>query len=88
MVTLDKARTLVTDTLTPVMRQHPTMWWVEQLEALKIGCGPINTLSQVFADPQVEARNTVITMPHPASPEGVKVVANPSRVVINGPTDP
>ncbi len=73
-------RQLVTDTLTPLMRQHPTTWWVEQLEALKIGCGPINTLAEVFADPQVQARNTVVTMPHPASPEGVKVVANPVRL--------
>ncbi len=73
-------RQLVTDTLTPLMRQHPTTWWVEQLEALKIGCGPINTLAEVFADPQVQARNTVVTMPHPASPDGVKVVANPVRL--------
>lgn len=32
-------RQLVTDTPTPVMQQHPTVWWVEKLE-LKIGCGP------------------------------------------------
>ena len=49
-------RQLVTDTLTPVMQQHPTVWWVDQLEALKIGCGPINKLSEVFADPHVVAR--------------------------------
>ena len=49
-------RQLVTDTLTPVMRQHPTAWWAERLEALKIGCGAINKLSEVFADPHVVAR--------------------------------
>lgn len=54
--------------------------WVEQLEALKIGCGPINTLEQVFADPQVQARGTVVTLPHPATPDGVKVIANPVRL--------
>jgi len=73
-------RQLVTDTLTPVMRQHPTVWWVDQLEALKIGCGPINTLQQVFADPQVVARNTVVTLPHPSTPDGVQVIANPVRL--------
>ena len=52
-------RQLVTDTLTPVMQQHPTTWWVERLEALKIGCGPINKLSEVFADPHVVARGVV-----------------------------
>jgi crotonobetainyl-CoA:carnitine CoA-transferase CaiB-like acyl-CoA transferase len=73
-------RQLVTDTLTPVMQAHPTAWWVERLEALKIGCGPINTLKDVFADPQVQARNAVVHMPHAASPDGVRVIANPVRL--------
>jgi crotonobetainyl-CoA:carnitine CoA-transferase CaiB-like acyl-CoA transferase len=73
-------RQLVTDTLTPTMRKHPTAWWVERLEALKIGCGPINTLSEVFADPQVQARGAVVQMPHAATPDGVKVIANPVRL--------
>lgn len=73
-------RQLVTDTLSPVMRQHTTAEWVERLEALKIGCGPINTLEQVFADPQIQARGTVVTLPHPATPDGVRVVANPVRL--------
>jgi crotonobetainyl-CoA:carnitine CoA-transferase CaiB-like acyl-CoA transferase len=74
-------RQLVTDTLTPTMRKHPTEWWVEQLEALKIGGGPINRLSEVFADPQVLARGMVVELPH-ASAEGgrVKVIANPVRL--------
>ncbi len=73
-------RELVTEALTPVLRQHPTGWWIDRLEALKIGCGPINTLSQVFADPQVQARGAVVNLPHPATPEGVKVIANPVRL--------
>ncbi len=73
-------RALVTDTLAPVLKQHPTGWWIERLEALKIGCGPINTLAEVFADPQMQAREAVVTMPHAASPEGVKVIANPVRL--------
>jgi crotonobetainyl-CoA:carnitine CoA-transferase CaiB-like acyl-CoA transferase len=52
---------------------------VEELEALKIGCGPINTLSQVFADPHVQARGCVVEMPH-ASGETVQVIANPVRL--------
>ena len=50
----------MTDTLTPVMQQHPTGWWVDRLEALKIGCGPINKLAEVFADPHVLARDMVV----------------------------
>jgi crotonobetainyl-CoA:carnitine CoA-transferase CaiB-like acyl-CoA transferase len=63
------------------MQQHPTGWWVERLEALKIGCGPINRLSEVFADPQVQARGMVIEMPHDRLPGGsVKLIANPVRL--------
>ncbi|MBW4091741.1 MAG: CoA transferase [Proteobacteria bacterium] len=72
-------RQLVTDTLTPVMQTHPTLWWVERLEALKIGCGPINKLSEVFADPQVVARGMVREMTHAAGVD-VKVIANPVRL--------
>jgi crotonobetainyl-CoA:carnitine CoA-transferase CaiB-like acyl-CoA transferase len=75
-------RQLVTDTLTPVMQTHPTNWWVDRLEQLKIGCGPINTLKQVFADPHVQARGVVVEMPHASLPQGstVKVIANPVRL--------
>jgi crotonobetainyl-CoA:carnitine CoA-transferase CaiB-like acyl-CoA transferase len=72
-------RQLVTDTLTPVMQSRTTNEWVEKLEALKIGCGPINKLSEVFADPHVVARNCVVELPH-SSGEMVKVIANPVRL--------
>ncbi len=78
-------RQLVTDTLSPVLAAHATAWWVERLEALKIGCGPINTLSQVFADPQVQARGMVVHMDHPATPDGVRVIANPVRLSATPP---
>jgi crotonobetainyl-CoA:carnitine CoA-transferase CaiB-like acyl-CoA transferase len=72
-------RALVTETLTPVMKRRGTAEWIERLEALKIGCGPINRLSQVFADPQVIARKAVVEMPHPTAGT-VKVIANPVRL--------
>jgi len=79
-------RGLVTETLTPVMRRHPTAWWVEKLETLKIGCGPINRLSEVFADPQVLARGAVVEMDQPGAAGGkVKVIANPVRLSATPP---
>ena len=73
-------RKLVTETLTAVMQAHPTDWWIDRLETLKIGCGPINTLEKVFADPHMQARGVVVEMPHAATPDGVKVIANPVRL--------
>ena len=78
-------RQLVTDTLTPVMRSRTTAEWIEALEALKIGCGPINTLEQVFADPHVQARDMVVEMQH-ASGEAVKVIANPVKLSATPPS--
>ena len=78
-------RQLVTDTLAPVMMRRPTAEWVERLETLKIGCGPINTLAQVFADPQAQARGVVVTMPHASTPDGVRVIANPVRLSATPP---
>jgi crotonobetainyl-CoA:carnitine CoA-transferase CaiB-like acyl-CoA transferase len=72
-------RQLVTDTLSPVMKQHPTTWWVDKLEALKIGCGPINKLSEVFADPHVVAREMVLEMEH-ATGGKMKMIANPVKL--------
>ena len=52
---------------------------MDKLEALKIGCGPINKLSEVFADPQVVARGAVVEMRH-GSGEVMKMIANPVRL--------
>jgi crotonobetainyl-CoA:carnitine CoA-transferase CaiB-like acyl-CoA transferase len=78
-------RQLVTDTLTPVMKSKTTAEWIDALEALKIGCGPINTLEQVFADPHVQARDMVVEMAH-GSGEKVKVIANPVKLSATPPS--
>jgi crotonobetainyl-CoA:carnitine CoA-transferase CaiB-like acyl-CoA transferase len=72
-------RQLVTDTLAQTMRTQTTAWWIEKLEALQIGCGPINTLEQVFADPQVQARGNLIEMTH-VSGAPMRLIANPVRL--------
>jgi crotonobetainyl-CoA:carnitine CoA-transferase CaiB-like acyl-CoA transferase len=74
-------RTLVTDTLAAVFATQGTAWWLGRLEALGIGCGPINRLSEVFADPQVVARGMVVRMAHPTAEGGmVDLLANPVRL--------
>jgi crotonobetainyl-CoA:carnitine CoA-transferase CaiB-like acyl-CoA transferase len=75
----------VTATLTPVMQSKTTAEWIDLLEAQKIGCGPINTLEQVFADPHVIARKMVVEMQHPTG-EPVKVIANPVKLSATPPS--
>src|SRR5207249_7279229 len=48
-----------------VMAQHPRARWLEKLGALDIPCGPINDYAQVFADPQIAARDMVRETDHP-----------------------
>ena len=44
---------------------RPVAEWVKDLLAVNVPCGPINDLADVFADPQVLARNMYLEMPHP-----------------------
>ncbi|TVP91792.1 MAG: CoA transferase [Pseudomonadaceae bacterium] len=69
--------------LIPLIRQQTvfrtTAEWVSLLGQAGVPCGPINDLQQVFADPQVRARELVLRMPHPLSGE-LALVANPIRL--------
>ena len=40
--------------------------WITLLAAAEVPCGPINSIAEVFADPQVEALRMVETIEHPA----------------------
>jgi crotonobetainyl-CoA:carnitine CoA-transferase CaiB-like acyl-CoA transferase len=62
--------------LQPLMKSQPTAHWVEALEAAAVPCGPINTLDQVFANPQVKSRGSVMSLKRD---DGVDIpgVANP-----------
>ena len=44
---------------------QPRAHWLSLLEANDIPCGPINDYAQVFADPQVLAREMVVDTEHP-----------------------
>ncbi len=52
--------------------------WLADLEAVGVPCGPINTLDQVFADPQVAARGMKLDLPHPLAGT-VPQVGNPLK---------
>ncbi len=64
----NKARVTHRDLLVPLIRQvtvfRSTAQWVALLEEAGVPCGPINSLEQVFADPQVQARGLRLELPH------------------------
>lgn len=63
------ARVANRETLIPeighLLLERTTDDWLVALESITIPCGPINTLDQVFRDPQVRARNMLIELDHP-----------------------
>ncbi|HVR50036.1 MAG TPA: CaiB/BaiF CoA-transferase family protein [Pseudorhodoferax sp.] len=59
--------------------QRTTADWIALLEKAGVPCGPINSIADVFADPQVRARGLQMAMPHAAGAE-VALVANPIRM--------
>ena len=65
-------------TLTPYLKARTTAQWVQALEADSVPCGPINTIDQVFANEQVQARGLVRELPTSAGAM-VKTVSNPVR---------
>ena len=58
-------RQALADRIESITSQQPSAHWLALLEANDIPCGPINDYAQVFADPQVVAREMVVETEHP-----------------------
>lgn len=78
------------DILIPILREiiraRPSKFWLDALEAKGVSCGPINTLEQVFSDPQILARGMRLKMPHKATgTRPVELIASPMRLSATPP---
>ncbi|RYY49636.1 MAG: CoA transferase, partial [Comamonadaceae bacterium] len=65
--------------LEAVMKTRPKADWLAALEAAHVPCGAINNLSEVFADPQVQARGMVTHWQHPVT-DDLRLVASPMKL--------
>ena len=66
--------------LPDLTRRKTSAEWVDGLSALGVPAGPVNTLDQVFADPQVLHRDMKISMDYPDSERGsVDLIGNPIK---------
>ena len=52
-------------TITEHTSKQPTAHWVQVLNELSIPCGPINTIDETFADPQVQHLGMAAPVDHP-----------------------
>jgi len=71
-------RAALTQILSEVFRARTTRDWTEALEMAGVPNGPINTLEQVFREPQAVARGLKIEISHPLAGK-VALVRSPMR---------
>ncbi len=66
------------DVLRPALRNHDMATVIAELEARKVPVGPVQTMDQVFATKQVDARQMQIAMQ--AGPGEVQLIGNPLKL--------
>lgn len=71
--------------LEQVFATRPAAFWLEQMRASGIPCGPINEIDETLADPHVLARGMVVEMSHPAAGD-IRVLGNPMHLSHTPPT--
>jgi crotonobetainyl-CoA:carnitine CoA-transferase CaiB-like acyl-CoA transferase len=65
--------------LAELVRTRNKQEWLSALEGAKVPCGAINNLAEVFADPQVQARQMAVPVSHPLS-DSLRLVASPMKL--------
>ena len=76
-----KNRKILAPVLNELTQQNSTQFWLEGLEKLQVPCGPVNTIKDVFDDPQIQHREMEISMPHPLSGKGqVSLIGSPVKM--------
>jgi crotonobetainyl-CoA:carnitine CoA-transferase CaiB-like acyl-CoA transferase len=69
---------ILTPLIADLIGQRDTAAWLDLFEAAGVPCGPINTLPDLFKDPQVVDREMLIKVDHPAAGP-ISLVASPMR---------
>jgi crotonobetainyl-CoA:carnitine CoA-transferase CaiB-like acyl-CoA transferase len=74
-----KNRVALIDLMGHVLRVKPKAHWIEVLNAAKISCGPISSMSDIESDPQIAAREMVVSLPH-ALARQIRLVGSPLKL--------
>jgi crotonobetainyl-CoA:carnitine CoA-transferase CaiB-like acyl-CoA transferase len=77
-------REVLVPLLAEVFRKRTVNDWVALLEPVGVPVGAINNIEQVFAHPQVQARNMRVEAPHPVAGT-VPMVASPMKMSLTPP---
>ena len=58
------------------LREEPTAYWFERLDAEGVPVGPVMDHGQVFNDPQMQARDMIVEVDHPTAGRGKTLGVN------------
>jgi len=71
------------DTLVPLLQramlERPRDEWLSLLKQAGVPAGPINTVADVFAEPQIQSRGMQVNVPHALNPD-LQLVGNPIKL--------
>ena len=74
-------RDVLAELINDLTKKFSTSYWLEELEKLQVPCGPVNTIREVFDDPQIQHRGMEISMPHHLSGNGkVNLIGSPLKM--------
>jgi len=74
-------RDALAELINDLTKKFSTSYWLEELEKLQIPCGPVNTIREVFDDPQIQHRGMEISMSHHLSGNGkVSLIGSPVKM--------
>jgi len=71
-----KNRQAVNDRISEITKTKPSAYWLEAMNKAGVPCGPINTIDQTFAEPQVKHLGIARAVKHPKLGD-IKVVGQP-----------
>lgn len=71
------------ETLIPILQrqmlERTKAQWLAAFERVQVPAGPINNIEDVFAEPQIQAREMQINLPHPQNAD-LQLVGNPIKL--------
>jgi len=77
------AKEFIEEKISARLSQESCDFWLKKLAEVKIPCAPVNDLEHALNDVQVQARNMVVTVPHPDGGE-VQMPGNPVKMSATG----
>lgn len=74
-----KNRDILIPQIEPIVEQKDSAFWLNHLNEIGVPCCPINTIPEIFDDPQIKHRKMKIKMKHKATDQQIDLIGNPIK---------